>query len=52
VVEQATAEARRLGTAEHLYLARGGFLGMNGNYSAGILEGIGHFHGHALSELG
>lgn len=52
VVEQATAEARRLGTAERLYLARGGFLGMNGNYSAGILEGIGHFQGHALSELG
>lgn len=26
-----------------LYLAQGGFLGMNGNYSAGILEGISHF---------
>ena len=52
VVEQATAEARRKGTAERLYLARGGFLGMNGNYSAGILEGLGHFHVDALSELG
>jgi HAD superfamily hydrolase (TIGR01484 family) len=26
-----------------LYLARGGLLGMNGNYSAGILEGVAHF---------
>jgi len=28
---------------QNIYLARGGFLGMNGNYSAGILEGIAHF---------
>jgi len=27
-----------------LYMARGGYLGMNGNYSAGILEGIAHYH--------
>jgi HAD superfamily hydrolase (TIGR01484 family) len=27
-----------------LYLAHGGFLGMNGNYSAGILEGLNHFY--------
>ena len=27
----------------NLYLAKGGYLGMNGNYSAGILEGIAHF---------
>lgn len=26
-----------------LYLARGDFLGMNGNYSAGILEGVAHY---------
>jgi hypothetical protein len=32
-------------------LARGDFLGMNGNYSAGILEGIAHFHTDVLSEL-
>ncbi|MCP9835247.1 HAD-IIB family hydrolase [Cyanobium sp. Aljojuca 7A6] len=51
VVEQATETARRKGTADRLYLARGGFLGMNGNYSAGILEGLGHFHADALSEL-
>ena len=27
-----------------LYVARGGYLGMNGNYSAGILEGVAHYH--------
>lgn len=32
------------GNSNLLYLARGGFLAMNGNYSAGILEGIAHFH--------
>lgn len=26
-----------------LYVARGGYLGMNGNYSAGIIEGVAHF---------
>lgn len=26
-----------------LYLARGGYLAMNGNYAAGILEGVAHF---------
>lgn len=30
-------------TADSLYLATGGFQGMNGNYAAGILEGIAHF---------
>lgn len=27
-----------------LYLAKGNFLGMNGNYCAGILEGVAHYH--------
>lgn len=27
-----------------LYAAQGGYLGMNGNYSAGILEGVAHHH--------
>jgi hypothetical protein len=26
------------------YLAQGRFLGMNGNYSAGIVEGVAHYH--------
>ena len=36
--------ADRQGQARQLYLARGGFCGLNGNYSAGILEGLAHFH--------
>lgn len=42
--EEIQGEARRLRTAASLYLARGGELGMNGNYAAGILEGWLHFH--------
>lgn len=30
--------------SNQLYLARGEFAGMNGNYSAGMLEGIAHYH--------
>jgi HAD superfamily hydrolase (TIGR01484 family) len=41
------AEAQRLAEAkghpERLYEASGGWEGMNGNYSAGILEGVAHF---------
>jgi len=43
VREEALAQARAAGTADRLYLARGGFLGMNGNYAAGVLEGLVHF---------
>lgn len=50
-VATATVEARLKGTADCLYLARGGFLGMNGNYSAGILEGMGHFHADVLKGM-
>jgi HAD superfamily hydrolase (TIGR01484 family) len=39
----AAQAATRLGQRDALYLAHGGFLGMNGNYAAGILEGIAHF---------
>jgi sucrose-6F-phosphate phosphohydrolase len=31
------------GTGDRLYLARGNFMGMNGNYAAGVLEGMVHF---------
>ena len=44
VVEQAKTQALQQGTLAALYLAQGGFLGMNGNYSAGILEGVAHYH--------
>ena len=44
--------ARKLATenghAEQLYIARGDFMGMNGNYSAGMLEGVAHYHPHTL----
>jgi HAD superfamily hydrolase (TIGR01484 family) len=43
VRDQARAEARRRGVPNALYLARGGFKGMNGNYAAGILEGLAHY---------
>jgi hydroxymethylpyrimidine pyrophosphatase-like HAD family hydrolase len=44
VIEQAKAQAQQQGTIGAFYLAQGGFLGMNGNYSAGILEGVAHYH--------
>ena len=39
----ARQDAETAGTMDNLYLARGNFLGMNGNYRAGILEGVAHF---------
>lgn len=46
---QVRDEARKLAAAEghsaQLYIAKGGYLGMNGNYSAGMLEGIAHYFG-------
>jgi hypothetical protein len=44
VIEQAKTQARKQETMAAFYLAQGGFLGMNGNYSAGILEGVAHYH--------
>jgi hypothetical protein len=43
VREEALHLSATRGTSDSLYLARGDFLGMNGNYSAGILEGVAHF---------
>jgi len=40
---EAVEQAARNRTSDALYLARGGFRGMNGNYSAGILEGLAHY---------
>lgn len=43
-VRQAALETvSNRGLDEMLYLAKGNFLGMNGNYAAGILEGLAHF---------
>ena len=43
VREEAKQLAQLHNTENALYLARGGFMGMNGNYSAGILEGVAHY---------
>ncbi len=51
LVKNASAEIRteavetlsKKGLQQRLYLAEGDFLGMNGNYCAGVLEGIAHF---------
>ena len=40
---QALQLATEAGAVDALYAARGGLRGMNGNYSAGILEGLVHF---------
>ncbi len=38
-LNQATAQ----GHADALYIAQGGFMDMNGNYTAGVLEGVAHY---------
>lgn len=43
VRDEALREVRRLGLEHKLYLAEGNFCGMNGNYAAGVLEGVAHF---------
>ena len=43
VRQRAVRLAARRGQQANLYLARGGFLGMNGYYSAGVLEGLAHY---------
>ncbi len=49
VREEALLELRGKGLTDRLYLARGDFLDMNGNYSAGVLEGMAHFIPEARS---
>ncbi len=44
VRDEALRQAAAGGNSDRLYIARGRFQGMNGNYSAGILEGIAHYH--------
>ena len=43
VREEALQLSAARATSDSLYLAKGEFMGMNGNYSAGILEGVAHF---------
>lgn len=48
----AVNQSRTQGNQHSLYLASGQLAEMNGNYSAGILEGIAHFYPHILRPLG
>lgn len=43
VKKMAIEHAKMNGEVDSLYLAKGDYLGMNGNYSAGILEGLVHY---------
>jgi HAD superfamily hydrolase (TIGR01484 family) len=52
VRDLATRLAAEGGNSAQLYIAAGGFMGMNGNYSAGILEGIAHFHPDVIGWMG
>lgn len=45
----AVAAARIHGCSERLYLARGDWQGMNGNYRAGVLEGLAHYMPESIS---
>jgi sucrose-6F-phosphate phosphohydrolase len=52
VRQSARRQAAESGTEAALYVAVGGFEGLNGNYSAGMLEGIAHYHPSALRWMG
>jgi hypothetical protein len=43
IEQQALDKLSARGNADRLYKARGGWRGMNGNYAAGVLEGVFHF---------
>ena len=49
VRETARRLAEEMGHGDRLHIAQGGFMGMNGNYSAGMLEGIAHYHPRTLA---
>lgn len=46
--DQEVRAAVKEAAPDALYVAKGGFLNMNGNYSAGILEGIAHYRPELL----
>ena len=48
----ATRLTQRDRQTERLYIARGGFAAMNGNYSAGILEGVAHYYPQTIPWMG
>ncbi|MEQ9410868.1 MAG: HAD-IIB family hydrolase [Fuerstiella sp.] len=52
VREEALRIVQEKEVEKRLFIARGDFLGMNGNYAAGVLEGLVHFRPEALRWLG
>ena len=48
----AARRAREAGQEDQLYLARGDFHGMNGNYAGGMLEGIEYYHPGSSAWMG
>ena len=43
VKDEVKTIAKKSGVIDNIYFAKGGYKGMNGNYTAGILEGLNHF---------
>ena len=52
VRDMAVAQSRELDLADWLYCAQGGWRGLNGNYGAGILEGVAHFRPDLADRIG
>ena len=48
VRELASRLAGEAGHSRQLYIARGNFMDMNGNYSGGMLEGIAHYYPYSI----
>lgn len=51
IITKARKLADDASTSCQLYVASGGFCGMNGNYAAGILEGLSHFYPDKIRTL-
>lgn len=51
VTQVAIQSSSEQGLMDKLYLAQGNFIGMNGNYGTGILEGLCHYHPNLIAEL-
>ncbi len=51
VKQTALRLSREAGHEQQLYIAKGNFFGMNGNYSGGVLEGIAHYHPDTLAMM-
>lgn len=51
VKQQAVRIATEQNNQDHLYIARGDFLGLNGNYCSGVLEGLAYYFPQTLDWL-